>query len=582
MRRLALISSTSLLCLVTSCGDPTPPPAAATAPSSEGRRDAGEHTEPGPGSAVTTSGEPSPVVKADPEAGPLVVEKVPGGDAGTPGEGSGTPAPAAEGATGEGGSQDAAGLAVADPGLPSGPASDADVAKARAIEGDVACLRGLPFRQPVAIQNQSRADFRTYVETEITREVEKGELGREQRLLKAIGAIADDVDLRAVMLEASVGQAAAYYEPKLDTFYIVATMPEFLLKSVMAHELHHALQDQHTKLLSKYVEGGFDSLDQSLALRFLVEGDATLVGNAWLVADMSMSMIGGAAPRPCSLPGQRADDASLEAFWGALGDIVTGSANQTREQVENPGLLATLATTAMSPSAADSMKQLPKLPHYVFYSLLWPYNKGQKTVYDVLVASNHRWSAVDALYVRPPTSTEQVLHPEKLGTKRELFAKFDAPKAPPGSEDEGWTYDKVERAGELVTFVVLREGGLDEKTAAAAAAGWNGDALRVAWREHEGETQLAFTWRLAWDDAAEATEARRAFAEVLAKRRSLPAGALDPFAKPVERGAAKGSASFIGWGWADASGQARSGGVRWGDTWFEIHDGWASPVVAAP
>jgi hypothetical protein len=512
-------------------------------------------------------------------AAPLVAEAGPSGAAGPTAD---TAVPAERQAAGADPAGSISDLAVADPGLPSGPASEADVAKARGIEGDVACLRGLPFRQPVAIQNQSRAEFRTYVETEIAREVEKGELAREQRLLKAIGAIGEDVDLGAVMLEAAVGQAAAYYEPKLDTFYIVATMPEFLLKSVMAHELHHALQDQHTKLLSQYVEGGFDSLDQSLALRFLVEGDATLVGNAWLVADMSTSLIGGAAPRPCSLPGRRADDASLELFWSALADIVSGSASQTREQVENPGLLATLATTALSPSAADSMKQLPKLPHYVFYSLLWPYNRGQKTVYDVLVASNYRWSAVDALYVRPPTSTEQVLHPEKLGAKRELFAKFDAPAAPTGSEDQGWTFDKVERAGELVTFVVLREGGLDEPTAAAAAAGWNGDALRIARREHQGEEQLAFAWRIAWDDAGEAAEARRAFATVLAKRRNLPDGALEPFAAPLDRSAGKGSASFIGWGWTGPSGQPRSGGVRWGETWIEIYDGWSSPVLAAP
>src|SRR5690606_28836331 len=122
-------------------------------------------------------------------------------------------------------------------GLESGPASPELVASARAIQERLACMRGEAFEQDPAVEFQSLTDFRAYVTRQLDKEFsgEKGD--RLVRTLHALDIVDPSVDVRAQLLEAAVGQAAAYYDPEKDSFYVVQKMPELMLNSVMAHEL---------------------------------------------------------------------------------------------------------------------------------------------------------------------------------------------------------------------------------------------------------------------------------------------------------------------------------------------------------
>ena len=69
-------------------------------------------------------------------------------------------------------------------------------------------------------------------------------------------------------------QAAAYYDPNTDGFYIVAQMKGLMLDATIAHELQHALQDQH-QICCPSIQESFHSFDHEMATRFMVEGEDT-------------------------------------------------------------------------------------------------------------------------------------------------------------------------------------------------------------------------------------------------------------------------------------------------------------------
>lgn len=474
--------------------------------------------------------------------------------------------------TGATGSTGAAGpvLAPSDNGLVSGPASPELVASARQIQERLACMRGKPFKQDPAVEFQSLADFRKYVQGQLDKEFEGPKGARLVRVLHALDIVDPSVDVMSQMLEAAVGQAAAYYDPETDTFYVVQQMPALMLNSVMAHELQHALQDQHTDLLGDYLDQGFGNIDKDLAARFVVEGEATLLGHAWLVADMQARLPGGSESSICHLPGKTAGDP--QTFWPIMREIVAGAAQQTRDDVLNPSMLEKVASAGMgsNDAMAKSMEQLRQLPVYFFYTLLLPYNQGGLTIYETFEKSGYGWKEIDALFESPPESTEQVLHPEKLLAK-EGFKSVGVPtKAPISAEAAAaWTSDPPERLGELTIRILMVEEGLSEAEAVEAAAGWNGDQLRV-WVKDD---LLAFDWKIEWDSAKDRGEFMAKMPALLAKQR--------PGVEGVDAAAVANPIGSMTLRWKDPQGRDRFGALKWTPTAVRWTDGWdLAPTLA--
>jgi hypothetical protein len=131
---------------------------------------------------------------------------------------------------------------------------------------------------------------------------------------------------------------------------------------------------------------------------------------------------------------------------------------------------------------------LPDAPAVVRDQLVLPYVLGRDFA-DALVRAGG-WDAVRRAWADPPTTTEQVLHPEKY-LRREAARTVTLGWAPAGAPvvDEGVL-------GEMLTRTLLGDGSN------AAAAGWGGDTFR-AW-DVGGSTLLV--WKTAWDDAREAAE----------------------------------------------------------------------------
>src|SRR5262249_10520628 len=156
-------------------------------------------------------------------------------------------------------------------------------------------------------------------------------------------------------------QAAGYYDPKQQTFFIADWLPQLVQKSVMAHELVHALQDQHYDL-QKNFDLVKDQADLSLARKALIEGDAMAVMLIYLLEPLGLSME--------SLPD--------------MGTLVQDSAALLGEQFQ----------------------VYTRAPLIFRQQLLFPYVHGLAFVKAALAHGG--WPELQRVYRHPPVSAQQV------------------------------------------------------------------------------------------------------------------------------------------------------------------------------
>ncbi len=332
---------------------------------------------------------------------------------------------------------------------------------------EVAALRSLPVKEPVAYELLTPETMDRIVVDTLARQYPGKSLELWGWVNALFGSQPTDLDLRELYLRLMREQAAGLYDPLSKTFYV---SPQFQLDStlgrlVLAHEITHALQDQNYELVEMGVEAEGDS-DRALAALSVAEGDATLLMSEYTVRHGN----------PVSM----------------LKDI--------------PAMLAIDQT------------ELNAAPEVIRQSLLFPYLSGM-AFFQALAgrtAANPgggRSYMLDSawrneVFEAPPISTEQIIHPEKYlaGEKPESVAP---PRGPAAAHE---AFDVFGEFGIRLQLGIT----VGEKRAAQAAAGWNGDRLRVAMDE-SGQTHW-LDWTTRWDTEADAEEFESALEETLAKR----------------------------------------------------------------
>jgi hypothetical protein len=343
------------------------------------------------------------------------------------------------------------------------------------IERGLEEQRGLKFLSPVPMEVKTPEELQVYLRRELDRQYSPQQIRGLQRVYERLGLWPANLDLGEELLKLYNTQIAGFYDHEAGTLFLVpSAVPsvgwmmstlEFLLQRdlvnemLLAHELTHALQDQHFGVLSAAEDPSND--DRSLALHAVLEGDATLAGFAYV--------LGG-------LP-----DASLLELVDRLGAI-----------------------------PAEVEAALPDTPPLLRDSLVFQYSAGTKFV--ALAYLRGGWKAVDALLAYPPKSTKQILWPEKF------FAHPETPTTVRlgGLEeyDSGKRWETVEEntLGALTTRILV-ESFFDPERANQVARGWGGDRF-VAF-ERDGEMHLY--WVSIWDDEEAAKNFFSAESEILAR-----------------------------------------------------------------
>jgi hypothetical protein len=306
---------------------------------------------------------------------------------------------------------------------PSGPPA----AQVRTLAEEVEEIRELTFRRPVrprfladeAIERRIREMFLEDYTPEVA--------DREARILTALGAIPPGLDLVEARARALGGSVAGFYVPETGELVVGASGGDLgpLEWVTLVHELEHAVADQRLDLpVPEEIVPGREDAD--VAALAVVEGDATL---------------------------------AMQRYSSSL---------PFDQQI---GLL--------DPEAiADAEAGLAGLPYILEQELLFPYEDGLTFVCDLYQEGG--WNAVDRAYGDPPTTTAQVLFPERYAEREGALDPRDT-----GRLAGGWRLEGTHQFG-AATFLWLLEapGGdpsraLDDPRAGAAA--WGGGELRL-WR----------------------------------------------------------------------------------------------------
>jgi hypothetical protein len=339
-------------------------------------------------------------------------------------------------------------------------------------------IRGLRFEQlpePVAV-TAAQAEKEGLEDLDRSYPAEKQRADEE--MLKLLGLIAPDVSLRSVSATTFSQGVAGYYDPRTKRLRIVrgtATGTRVINEMVLAHELDHALEDQRFGL-NLAAQGGSD--DASLARLALVEGSATALMYRYVQRTFSTE----------------------ETLGGLLG--------------------AAFADTG-------------SLPPFLQGQLVWPYTGGQKFVESLLERAGGRWDLVNlADRVKPPATTEQVLHVEKW-----LRSEPARPVRLRVGGILGPRYQRTAagRTGEFQTREILATAGGD---AGPAAAGWGGDRYELWEHRDRGgclapcRSQSVLVMRWVWDTPSDEREFAAKLREFAAHLKS-PGVAVDARAGAV-------------------------------------------------
>jgi len=352
------------------------------------------------------------------------------------------------------------------------------------IVSDVAAVRGLAPRGPIARGVMDRDAIVARLRARTQQEYGPGEVAREGQLLRGLGLIPANLDYEATLYALLEEQVLGFYDPDARRLYIADWVPEAAQATTMAHELTHALQDQHFDIgrFTHHVQGRGDAQTAAMAV---LEGDAT---------------------------------AAMLEF------ALRPSGRSVRTSPEVVGMIE-------GQLAANDQPRLAAAPRAVRETLLFPYVAGLRMCVARLQAGG--WSAIDDLLRRPPESTEQVMHADKLAA-REMPVAVDAEV--PAPMRGAWVVAYQDVMGEFGAREFFRA-SLSEARSDAAARGWGGDrAMLLVPRSavQEGPdggvtipnaalTQDAMVWSVVMDrgsprDDAEAREFSAGAVEVLARR----------------------------------------------------------------
>lgn len=349
------------------------------------------------------------------------------------------------------------------------------------IKSGVAVVRGLDFKSEVPVEVQSKEEIRRYFERSLEQEYGDEKLRNMALAYAKLGLFPEALDLKKSLLDFYTAQVAAFYDAEAKRLVLPEDLAAGILPGaeeppglrtmmgdmVLAHELTHALQDQHFSLENRLRPSSED--DRTLAFHAVAEGDATVAGFAYLF--------------------RGTDDKFLALI------------NQTVQD-----------------SVRVARSTLTDVPEAIVEELLFQYYGGVSFVSRLL--RDKGWSGVNLLYGMPPLSTEQILHPEKF---------FDLPDPPTGvglknlSALFGPDWREIENnvLGELMIQVLFRR-FLVEEEAKRIAEGWDGDRFVAFQRNGEA----AFVWATVWDSSRDAEEFLRGYQKILEKKY----GGSDPLA----------------------------------------------------
>ena len=268
--------------------------------------------------------------------------------------------------------------------VPGTPAQIPDLGR---IERDLSAITGLEFRHPVPAATMSRDELKRYIDEQVKENTRPKEIHATEVTLKLLGLVPREFDLRKTTIDLLSEQAEAFYDYRRRKLFLIGTQSGVELEMALAHELGHALADQHFNL-KHYMNTHNSSDDEAMARMAVMEGQAS-----WLMAAYASRKITGKI-------------ADLTRYFDP--------------------------SSAVNDQTASSYPVFAAAPLYVRESLIFPYAEGMR--FEEALYKRDGQRSFSEVFERAPESTQQVIHPDRYekGDKPDLP---DAPRLPSGYRD---------------------------------------------------------------------------------------------------------------------------------------------------
>ena len=329
------------------------------------------------------------------------------------------------------------------------PSSADFAAAADEVLAQMSQITGLDLRSPLKKSLRSRAEIRAHIIQEMNDDKDAAERYAGARSAEAFGLLPKGFDLDSFMVDLLTEQIAGLYDPKAHEFYVADWIPIDDQRMVMAHELTHALEDQHFQI-ENWVKAARPNDDSELARESVLEGSA--------MAAMVEYLLQG-----------------------------SGRSLQDLPDIDPANLIGDMADTP----------QLKKAPVFLKDALMFPYLAG--LTFSAAVLKPSGWEGLARIFTSPPVSTQQILHPE-LYTSRKVPASISLPSLEK-TLGAGWSKLEENAMGEFGWKEVLKQ-FLDERRGKSLAAAWDGDRYAVYEQKTSKRLLLVTRERLASQEQA--------------------------------------------------------------------------------
>jgi hypothetical protein len=337
------------------------------------------------------------------------------------------------------------------------------------IKDGLSAITGLKFKHDVPYAFITKDQLHRYLEQRLGETMKPDDVRAEELTLKMLGLVPAAFDLRKSTLDLLTEQAAAFYDYNRKKLFVLegaggspGAAGSDEERVALVHELAHALADQHFHL-AKYIREGMRSDDSATARQAVMEGQAT-----WLMAAY-ISREGGGKP-------------------------------------EVPEAVLELMKKSIEGSAAEQYPVFSQAPLYIRESLVFPYADGLE-FQDAVFRKLGR-EAFSEVFLRPPASSGQIMHPERyLGHGGVVI-----PNPPPLPDSREFRKLADGTLGEL-DFRVLLSQYTDAKDSQALAEHLAGGSYELF--EHKRDRFPVLGVASAWDSPASARKYFEQYARVM-------------------------------------------------------------------
>jgi hypothetical protein len=299
----------------------------------------------------------------------------------------------------------------------------------------------------------TRDQVNQYLKEQIKRNVKPEEIRAEEVTLKKFGFAPPDFDLKKTTIDLLTEQAAAFYDFHRKKLFISDWAAQNMREAALVHELGHALADQNYSI-EKFLNKSGDDSEDSLARESVVEGQAS-----WLMIEYAARRAGKTLKDP----------------------------ETAREYLKDDD---------EDSDAGD--KEYPvfsNAPLYIRRTLMFPYNEGERFQQAVFLKDGQK--AFSEVFLKPPTTTAQVLHPERYF---EGIGETSPELPKPAPHTKAFVEGSV---GELDERILLRQ-YLNEEAAESLGPKLKGGAYRID--ESKSDHRMTLLYASEWADEAAASE----------------------------------------------------------------------------